>query len=63
VSLELRTKCEKCGAPLASDLIAFICSYECTFCDKCALAMHYSCPNCQGELVRRPRQKSKVIGN
>jgi len=57
MSLEFRTKCEKCDAALFADGIAFICSYECTFCEKCAKAMNYVCPNCQGELVRRPRKK------
>jgi hypothetical protein len=34
-----------------------ICSFECTFCSDCAsqkLAGH--CPNCGGELLRRPRR-------
>ncbi|PYX94085.1 MAG: DUF1272 domain-containing protein [Acidobacteria bacterium] len=57
MSLELRTKCEKCGVALFADGIAFICSYECTFCEKCAKTMNCVCPNCQGELVRRPRKK------
>jgi len=53
--LEMRTACERCDAPLpptASD--AQICSFECTFCDACATAMSNRCPNCGGELVRRP---------
>ena len=35
---------------------AFICSYECTFCATCANALNGICPNCHGELVRRPRR-------
>jgi len=39
-----------------------ICSFECTFCEKCAnskLAGH--CPNCGGNLVPRPiRPESKL---
>ena len=33
---------------------ARICSFECTFCPACADAMASVCPNCGGELVRRP---------
>ena len=34
---------------------ARICSYECTFCAGCAEAtLAGRCPNCGGELVRRP---------
>jgi len=54
MALEMRTSCEKCGVALAADGAAFICSYECTFCEKCATAMKHVCPNCGGELVRRP---------
>jgi uncharacterized protein len=57
VSLEMRTGCERCGAALADDGPAFICSYECTFCASCADGMEHSCPNCAGELVARPRRR------
>jgi uncharacterized protein len=56
VALELRGECERCGAPLAPDGEAHICSYECTFCHECAEALEHVCPNCGGELVRRPRR-------
>jgi uncharacterized protein len=56
VSLEMRTTCERCGAVLAPDGPATICSYECTFCTDCAEALHHVCPNCAGELVPRPRR-------
>jgi hypothetical protein len=36
--------------------VAMICTYECTFCEKCAADMKDICPNCGGELVRRPRR-------
>jgi|SRR5689334_5548452 len=58
--LELRSKCEKCANPLSPEGLAFICTYECTFCENCAAAMDFVCPNCSGELVRRPRKKSNV---
>jgi uncharacterized protein len=56
VPLEMRTTCEKCQAPLGAEDLAFICSYECTFCFNCAAEMALACPNCGGELVRRPRR-------
>jgi uncharacterized protein len=56
MGLEMRTVCERCGTPLAPDGAAMICSYECTFCTDCAEAMAGVCPNCQGELVARPRR-------
>jgi len=55
--LEMRSVCERCDQPLGQDAIAFICSYECTFCDACANdALTGTCPNCGGELVPRPRR-------
>ncbi|MBV9240618.1 MAG: DUF1272 domain-containing protein [Acidobacteria bacterium] len=60
MTLEMRDKCEKCGNGLAHDSEAYICSYECTFCSKCTEAMSSVCPNCGGELVKRPRRASKV---
>ena len=55
--LELRPNCERCGRDLPADSPdARICSYECTFCAECADAMEGVCPNCGGELVRRPRR-------
>jgi hypothetical protein len=52
--LEMRSTCERCTQPLAHGSDAFICSYECTFCDACADQLEHICPNCGGELVRRP---------
>ena len=56
--LQLRPNCECCDRDLAGDCAeAYICSYECTFCVTCACATLKSiCPNCGGELVRRPRR-------
>ena len=59
MSLEMRSECEKCHAPLAVDGPARICSYECTFCAPCAAAMQDICPNCGGELVARPRRRAR----
>ncbi|MDP5276066.1 DUF1272 domain-containing protein [Chengkuizengella axinellae] len=55
MALEMRTKCEKCEADIQKDGLAFICTHECTFCEKCAEETEHVCPNCSGELVRRPR--------
>jgi hypothetical protein len=52
----MRTECERCGAELAADDEAFICSFECTFCADCGVQMEHVCPNCGGELVARPRR-------
>ena len=58
MSLEMRTACERCEAPLTLDGAAVICSHECTFCADCGDAMAHVCPNCGGELVPRPRRSA-----
>ena len=55
MALEIRNKCERCEKSLAPSDEAYICSYECTFCPDCTREMKAVCPNCGGELVRRPR--------
>lgn len=54
--LELRPNCECCDRDLPADSKdAMICTYECTFCRHCAATVFKGvCPNCGGELVRRP---------
>jgi hypothetical protein len=59
MALDLKQACEKCGAILTPSGVAYICSYECTYCASCAGQMNFVCPNCEGELVRRPRRKEK----
>jgi len=59
MTLEMRTRCERCGVELQPDGEAFVCSYECTFCRSCTTSMGAVCPNCGGELVRRPRRGPK----
>ena len=57
--LEMRAECEKCQTALQpSSTDAVICSFECTFCASCAGEMDGRCPNCSGELVRRPTRAS-----
>ena len=53
--LELRPNCERCDRDLPAEAEdARICSFECTFCSTCAAHFSGVCPNCGGELVRRP---------
>ncbi|WP_368542571.1 DUF1272 domain-containing protein [Enterobacter soli] len=54
--LELRPNCECCDKDLPPEsLEACICSFECTFCIGCVTGrLKGICPNCGGELVRRP---------
>jgi hypothetical protein len=59
MALLMKSECEKCSQPLPIEALAFICSYECTFCESCALAMQHVCPNCGGELLQRPRRQQK----
>ncbi|MEM7550236.1 MAG: DUF1272 domain-containing protein [Bacteroidota bacterium] len=64
--LELRPNCENCGEDLPPDSPkAVICSYECTYCDKCAQEILKDvCPNCGGNFTPRPiRPKEELIKN
>jgi hypothetical protein len=61
MALEMKAVCEKCGCPLVARGEAYICSYECTFCANCAKQMSDVCPNCGGELVRRPRRENEQL--
>ncbi|MBA2565319.1 MAG: DUF1272 domain-containing protein [Gemmatimonadetes bacterium] len=54
MALEMKERCQTCGVALAHAEDARICSYECTFCPDCARASGDRCPNCGGELMRRP---------
>ena len=58
MTLEMKNGCEKCEAGLEPGAAAYICSFECTFCPGCADGMERICPNCGGELVRRPRRRA-----
>ncbi|MBX7219497.1 MAG: DUF1272 domain-containing protein [Blastocatellia bacterium] len=61
--LELRPNCESCDKDLPPDsLEAVMCTFECTFCTGCAeTILHGTCPNCGGELVRRPRRPAQLL--
>jgi len=56
MALQMKPACERCGDPLDVHAEAYVCSYECTFCQECTQRMNSVCPNCGGELVRRPRR-------
>lgn len=61
--LQLRPNCECCNQDLPNDSTdARICTFECTFCSDCAEhRLHNTCPNCGGELVRRPRRPAAAL--
>ena len=61
--LELRPNCECCDRNLPpASLDARICTFECTFCADCAdVRFHGVCPNCGGELVRRPVRPAALL--
>ena len=61
--LQLRPSCECCDRDLPPDsLDARICTYECTFCATCVeTVLHGTCPNCKGELLRRPRRPAAML--
>jgi hypothetical protein len=40
--------------------MAYICSYECTYCEACANKNEYVCKNCGGELKERPRREKSL---
>jgi hypothetical protein len=61
--LELRPNCECCDKDLPPQSTeAMICTFECTFCVSCAEGvLQGKCPNCGGELVRRPRRPENKL--
>jgi hypothetical protein len=59
MALEMRDHCERCRTALPHEAAAYICSYECTFCETCTDAMAATCPNCAGNLVRRPTRRAR----
>ena len=61
--LEMRPGCECCDADLPADRAgAFICSFECTYCEACATAtLGGTCPNCRGALIARPTRAPALL--
>jgi uncharacterized protein len=56
MKLELRPNCECCDKDLPPEARdAVICTYECTFCARCAeTVLGGRCPNCGGNFAPRP---------
>jgi hypothetical protein len=61
--LEMRPNCECCNRDLPPDSTdAMICTFECTFCRDCVdTKLKGRCPNCGGELQRRPVREQKML--
>jgi hypothetical protein len=59
--LLMRERCMTCAAPLPWAADAMICSFECTYCPSCASATKNVCPDCGGELARRPRRVPPAV--
>ena len=59
MALELKRACDKCGVMLTPGGVAYICSYECTYCANCAEQINAICPNSGGELARPPRRQER----
>lgn len=61
--LKLKPNCECCDQDLPPEALAAICSFECTFCPECEQKLQGVCPNCSGELVRRPIRPASALEN
>ncbi|MCZ0867257.1 DUF1272 domain-containing protein [Dasania sp. GY-19] len=61
--LKLKPNCECCDKDLPpSSNEAFICSFECTFCEPCAKnVLSNICPNCGGSFSPRPIRPSGLL--
>ncbi len=63
MALQMKPTCETCHHALPHEAEAYICSYECTFCATCTTHMAARCPNCSGELIRRPRRAPRAVAS
>jgi len=63
--MDLKPGCECCDTDLPpGSTEARICTYECTYCARCADEMDGICKNCGGNLVPRPiRPASHLVGS
>jgi uncharacterized protein len=61
--LRLKPNCECCDADLWPDQPgAFICTFECTYCETCATGpLAGTCPACGGGLVARPVRPAALL--
>ena len=60
MGLEMRTGCERCESILDDGGAAFICSYECTFCARCATEIELCLPELRrgaGDPTHTPRRR------
>lgn len=55
--MEYRAECGRCRSPLTVQSSAYHCGHDCTYCPTCVRQLKFTCPNCAGELVRRPRRQ------
>ncbi len=63
MTLQMKTSCEGCNAQLFQDGEAYVCSFECTYCNRCMANANGVCSRCGGELSRRPRRMTASEGN
>ncbi|WP_308930396.1 DUF1272 domain-containing protein [Arthrobacter sp. SLBN-112] len=63
--LEIRPNCECCDRDIAPSDAAYICTFECTWCPDCVERFpNRACPNCGGDLQRRPvRPVAALVNN
>jgi len=61
--LEIRSNCEHCGKGLPNTSAeAMICSFECTYCTKCAIIVFKNvCPTCGGNFEKRPIRPTIMV--
>lgn len=61
--LQMRPGCERCDRDLPADQPgAWICSFECTWCNDCnQRQLHGRCPNCGGDLQHRPMRRGDAL--
>jgi len=61
--LILKPNCECCDIDLPPESPeARTCTFECTFCADCAATrFDNTCPNCGGELLRRPIRPAQML--
>ncbi|MFC4396608.1 MULTISPECIES: DUF1272 domain-containing protein [Micrococcaceae] len=62
--LEIRPNCECCDRDISPSDEAYICTFECTWCPDCVGRFpNGSCPNCGGDLQRRPTRPAAALVN
>ena len=59
-ALQYKEACQGCGVHLSWIDPCTICIHECTWCLECTEAHGGVCPNCSGELKRRPKRTQPV---